>query len=80
METLKTTSGSDVTFWAALSEGRPAQIEKAEGIVKVVSIKNDKGKASLLTIWETKERAVSYFLNQKMEVEYFDTPLHIAKP
>lgn len=80
METLKTTSGSGITFWAALSEGRPAQLQNAEGLIKIVSIKNENGKASLLTIWETKERAVSYFSNQKMEAEYFDTPLHIAKP
>jgi heme-degrading monooxygenase HmoA len=80
METLKTTSESDITFWAALSEGHFPQMRKAEGLVKVVSIKNEKGKVSLLTIWETKETAVSYFSNQKMKAEYFDTPLHIAKP
>ncbi|MFM7486658.1 MAG: hypothetical protein ACKO13_07020 [Cytophagales bacterium] len=80
IETLKTTSQSDVTFWAALCDGRLSDIQKAEGLIKVVSLKDEKGKASLLTIWETRERAVTYFSNQRIQVEYFDTPLHIAKP
>lgn len=80
IETLKTTSQSDVTFWAALCDGRLSDVQKAEGLIKVVFIKDDKGKAGLLTIWETRKRAVTYFSNQRIQVEYFDTPLHIAKP
>lgn len=79
IETLKTTSQSDVTFWAALCDGRLSDVQKAEGLIKVIFIKDEKEKAGLLTIWETRERAVTYFSNQRRQVEYFDTPLHIAK-
>ncbi|MFM7855588.1 MAG: hypothetical protein ACKO96_27595 [Flammeovirgaceae bacterium] len=79
IETLKTTSQSDVTFWAARCDGRLSDVQKAEGLIKVVFIKDEKEKAGLLTIWETRERAVTYFSNQRIQVKYFDTPLHIAK-
>jgi heme-degrading monooxygenase HmoA len=80
IETLKKTSLTDVTFWAALSDGEPVDIQNAEGLVKIISMRDENGKAVLLTVWETKERAIIYFLNQKIQVEYFDTPLHIAQP
>lgn len=77
IETLRESTKTDVTFWAAIVHSTPSGLPQANGLLKIVTAKNEKAQPCVLTFWQTKESAVTYFAKQKIEAEFFDTPLHL---
>jgi heme-degrading monooxygenase HmoA len=77
IETLRESKETEVSFWAALTYATPTDLVSAKGLLKIVTLRNEKSQPCVLTFWQNKESAVTYFAKQKKEAEYFDVPLHL---
>ena len=77
---ISSSSHSEGNFWSVLSLSEvPFLIdEKAKGILKIISIKNEATQENgFVTLWSTEKEAKEYFSPLKIQTTYFDTPVLI---
>lgn len=77
IETLRVSNEAEVRFWAALTYSTTTDLVRAKGLLKIVTLRNENSHPCVLTFWQNKESAVTYFAKQKKEAEFFDVPLHL---
>lgn len=68
------TTGKD-KYWSVISIGSTTINVKAQGLLKVTFIKDEKGTDGHLSLWKTEKEALDFYKNNISANEFLDTPV-----
>jgi heme-degrading monooxygenase HmoA len=77
IQNIAKTSQNEGKFWAVLSfSTKKSEIdENADGLIKIIQLKNEKAETGFLTLWQSKASTEKYFAQSKYANTFFDTPI-----